>query len=249
MDTELKKYIVDVPETDSSNNHANRLLADNSVEEGTVFLAHRQMAGRGQINNSWESEPGMNLTFSLVLQPFFLEIKDQFMLSKVVSLGICSALEKYGIDLKIKWPNDIYVGNKKLAGILIENSVMSGQIRYSVVGVGLNVNQEKFLSNAPNPVSMKNISRTDYDTEEVLLAVMAEIRRFYEMLKNDAFDLIDSMFLSKLFRLNELHQFVAEGDAFDGRIIGVNEIGQLLIEDVNAHCIREFHFKEVEYVL
>jgi len=102
--------------------------------EGTVFLAYEQTSGRGQLKNSWESSPGENLLFSIVLYPGFLEIRRQFMLSKVVTLGIYKAIHKYVDNLRIKWPNDIYSGNQKLGGILIENSIMSGLLKSSVVG-------------------------------------------------------------------------------------------------------------------
>ena len=151
MDSRIETNIVVLQETDSTNNYANCQIAESEVPEGAVFLAYSQKNGRGQANNQWESEAGKNLTFSLVLKPRFLEISDQFMISKVVTLGIHSSLKNYIGQLKIKWPNDMYAGDRKLGGILIENSILSGRITNSVIGIGLNINQEKFISNAPTP--------------------------------------------------------------------------------------------------
>jgi len=175
MDKSIGNTIVRLQETESTNNYANTQIRENVVLEGTVFLAYEQTAGRGQLSNFWESEAGKNLTFSLVLYPDFLEIRRQFMLSKVVTLGIYTALHKYVDQLKIKWPNDIYAGNRKLGGILIENSIMYGLLKSSVVGIGLNVNQSVFHSTAPNPVSLQILTNQHYDTDCILTEVLTAI--------------------------------------------------------------------------
>jgi BirA family biotin operon repressor/biotin-[acetyl-CoA-carboxylase] ligase len=219
-----------------------------SIEEGTVFLAYEQFAGRGQMKNSWESEPGKNLTFSIVLYPEFLEIRRQFQLSKVVSLGIYSALNKYVKELRIKWPNDIYAGELKLAGILIENSIMSGSIKSSVIGIGLNVNQTVFVSDAPNPVSLQLLTNKHFDCDQLLREILEGINFYYQLLTDRETAKIDQDYLSALFRLNEWHEFKTEDSVFSGEIIGVNEIGQLLIKNAQGKIL-EFHFKEVEFQL
>lgn len=241
-----ENQIIHLQTTDSTNNYANGQIREKTIPEGTVFLAYEQSAGRGQVKNFWESEPGKNLTFSLVLYPDFLEIKRQFMLSKVVTLGIYHALNKCVDDLKIKWPNDIYAGNLKLGGILIENSIMNGLLKSSVIGVGLNVNQTVFRSNAPNPVSLQMLTNQHYDCEVILQNVLAGINHYYSLLCSGEDDLIDQEFISVLYRLNERHRFNAESEVFDGEIIGVNEIGQLQIRTTGG-ITREFHFKEVEF--
>lgn len=239
--------IVHLSAVDSTNNYANGQIREVDVPEGTVFLAYDQTAGRGQMKNFWESEPGQNLTFSLVLYPDFLEIRRQFMLSKVVTLGVYSALNKYVGDLKIKWPNDIYVANRKLGGILIENSIMYGLLKSSVIGIGLNVNQLEFLSNAPNPVSLKMLTNQHFDCESVLTEILSGIDCYYDLLHNGAYEEIDEQFTSILYRLNERHRFRSEDGIFEGVIIGVNEIGQLQIRETDGE-VREFHFKEVEFL-
>jgi BirA family biotin operon repressor/biotin-[acetyl-CoA-carboxylase] ligase len=246
MDQIIGNLIVRLELTDSTNNYANRQIRENTVPEGTVFLAYEQTMGRGQVKNGWESEPGQNLLFSIVLFPEFLEIRQQFMLSKVVALGIYKAMNKYVNSIKIKWPNDIYAGNQKLGGILIENSIMNGLLKSSVVGIGLNVNQLVFHSDAPNPVSLQQLTNQHYDCEAILSEILSGINGYYVLLREGQDDVIDQEFISVLYRLNEKHNFKAGGQIFEGEIIGVNEIGQLLIR-ANDGRVHEFHFKEVEF--
>jgi len=247
MDKSIGNTIVRLQETKSTNNYANTQIRENVVLEGTVFLTYEQTAGRGQLSNFWESEAGKNLTFSLVLYPDFLEIRRQFMLSKVVTLGVYTALHKYVDHLKIKWPNDIYAGNRKLGGILIENSIMYGLLKSSVVGIGLNVNQSVFHSTAPNPVSLQILTNQHYDTDCILTEVLTAINYYYMLLREGEDEKIDQEFISVLYRLNEKHLFKAEDEVFSGEIIGVNEIGQLLVRKENGK-IMDFHFKEVEFL-
>ncbi len=240
--------IVRLGEVDSTNNYANQLIRDKGVAEGTVFLAYEQTAGRGQRKNTWESAAGENLVFSIVLAPGFLEIRDQFMLSKVVTLGIYRALNKYVADLKIKWPNDIYAGNMKLGGILIENSIMCGFLKDSVIGIGININQEVFRSNAPNPVSLRILTKKHFVTEFVLSEILSEIDAYYKLLQSGNFELINFEFERVLFRRNEKHLYKANDVIFEGEVCGVNEIGQLIIRK-NDEQLLEFNFKEVEFIL
>jgi BirA family transcriptional regulator, biotin operon repressor / biotin---[acetyl-CoA-carboxylase] ligase len=247
MDQIIGNLIVRLELTDSTNNYANRQIRENAVPEGTVFLAYEQTTGRGQLKNVWESEPGQNLLFSIVLFPEFLEIRRQFILSKLVTLGIYRALNKYVDSLKIKWPNDIYAGNQKLGGILIENSVMNGLLKSSVVGIGLNVNQTVFYSDAPNPVSLQLLTNQQYDCEIILAEILLGIDGYYALLREGKEETIDREFISVLYRLNEKHYFKAEDDIFEGEIIGVNDIGQLVIKTTAGKEL-EFHFKEVEFL-
>lgn len=248
MNSYSQYQIIRLQTTESTNNYANAQIREKGVSEGTVFLAYEQTAGRGQMKNFWESEPGKNLTFSLVLFPDFLEIKRQFMLSKVVSLGIYRALNKYVAQLKVKWPNDIYAGDQKLGGILIENSIMSGLLKSSIIGIGLNVNQMVFRSNAPNPVSLQMLTNQHHDCESLLTEILDEIGAYYSLLKEGDYNLIDREFISVLYRLDEIHQFKSEDEIFSGQIVGVNEIGQLLIQKTEGQLL-EFHFKEVEFLI
>jgi BirA family biotin operon repressor/biotin-[acetyl-CoA-carboxylase] ligase len=248
MEKSIINTIIRLQVTDSTNNYANNQIKSYDVAEGTVFLAYEQSAGRGQAGNFWESEPGKNLTFSIVLFPEFLEIRRQFMISKVVTLGIYSALNKHVDQLRIKWPNDIYAGNKKIGGILIENSVMSGLLQSSVVGIGLNVNQVHFRSSAPNPVSLKKLTNQHFDCDLLLTEVLTGINRYYSLLRNGGDKEIDQAFISALYFLNRSHSFRSGEEVFNGVITGVNEIGQLQIRKEDGRIV-EFYFKEVEFLL
>ena len=239
--------IIKIKRTESTNNYATGQVRDNETEAGTVFLAYDQTAGRGQLNNRWESEAGKNLTFSVFLEPTFLEIQRQYMLSKVVCLGLESFLSQFTEGVKIKWPNDIYVADRKICGMLIENAIMNGRISQSIIGVGLNINQTRFLSDAPNPVSLKMLTGVDYDLDDLLTGLLEQLDQSYQRLVAEHFDELDIEFQQKLYRLEEWHPFKDDKHHYTGKIIGVNEIGQLKIEERDGP-VHTYHFKEVAYL-
>ncbi len=242
-----KNFII-LNDVESTNNYANQLIMSKEAEEGTVVLAYFQEKGRGQRGNFWESEKGKNVLMSTVLFPNFLGAEKQFMISKVASLALYDFLIGETRDVSIKWPNDLYVGHKKVAGILIENSVKGHNIYSSVLGVGINLNQEEFLSEAPNPVSLKQITGKNYDVLEVAGKVVEQIFTWYKELKNDNWGYINSMYFDRLFRKNSWRLFRKEGLEFEAKIIGIHEFGQLILELKNG-SISEYMFKEVEYVI
>ncbi|MGE4586811.1 MAG: biotin--[acetyl-CoA-carboxylase] ligase [Mangrovibacterium sp.] len=243
----MARSLVKIRRTSSTNNYAIRQMADHELKEGTVFLAYEQTDGKGQLNNRWESEEGKNLTFSIVLMPAFLDIRKQYMLSKVVCLGLVAFLSRFTRGVMIKWPNDIYAGDRKICGILFENAVMGGDLAYSVVGIGLNINQTVFRSSAPNPVSLKMITGKDYDLDVMLYELLKEIDALYLKLQNGFFDELNRAFHEKLYRLNEWRTYKDENHEYSGEIIGVNTTGQLKIREKDGF-IHEYHFKEVEYL-
>src|SRR5680860_150521 len=158
--------IIVLKDVESTNNYANQLILSNA-EEGTVVLAQFQKKGRGQQGNQWESQSGKNLLASIILYPKFLKAGNQFLISKMVSLGLVEYLRHEVRDVSIKWPNDIYIGNKKIAGILIENAIKGRNLFSTVIGVGLNLNQKNFLSDAPNPVSLYQLTGKEYNIKSV----------------------------------------------------------------------------------
>jgi len=234
-------------ETESTNNYAMQLVSD-KYHEGTVVLAQYQGRGRGQAGSYWESEAGKNLLMSLILEPKFLEAGKQFYLSMVVSLALVNFLKKYIEGVKIKWPNDIYVDDKKIAGILIEQSIKGAFIESSVVGIGLNVNQVRFVSDAPNPGSMKQLIGKDFEIEVILDGLLKEIELWYDLLIQKAFSQIEKAYLDNLFRINAWHNYRTTGEEFTARIVGVGEFGQLQLE-LQSGETRSYMFKEVEFVL
>jgi len=243
----IGSIIISVSQVQSTNLYAISQLSDKEIEPGTVFLTYNQTAGRGQLNNHWESENGKNLTFSIFLKPSVVKIQKQFMISKVVSLGIVSFLNDYVNDIHIKWPNDIYVGDKKICGILIENAVMQKNIFWSVVGIGLNINQTVFLSDAPNPVSIKNITGKDYDLTKMLDLLLNKIDFYYRELVEGKYEELDVKFLKYLYRMYEWCDFKDKSHEYKGKIIGVNDIGQLQIEEESGN-VNTYNFKEVKFL-
>lgn len=235
---------------DSTNKYALKLIADGQCEEGLVIIADEQTAGKGHADNFWESEKGKNLTFSLVLKPFFIEPSNQFLLTQIVSVAILNFLKKRIPPeiVKIKWPNDIYVENKKIAGILIQNTIRGNSLDYSIVGVGLNANQEVFVSDVPNPVSMIYYTGEQHNPGKLLGDLFNEISTVYTNSASPHFvDSLNEFYLANLYRFNEISDYKSKGKEFKGKIIGIGEYGKLQIENREGEVI-EFDFKEVEFL-
>jgi len=240
------RNIIILDEVDSTNNYAKQLVSD-GTENGTVVLAHFQTRGKGQPGNFWESEAEKNLLTSVILNPGFLEAARQFLISKIVSLSLLDLLEPEVENVSIKWPNDIYIESRKVAGILIENAIKGSTLDYSVVGIGLNLNQLEFKSNAPNPVSLQQLNGKTYNVQDTLKAFLNHFRKWYRLLESGHFQQIDSAYLNHLFGFNQWRNFRKDNQVFDARIAGVGEFGQLQLEDRSGK-ITEYMFKEVEYI-
>lgn len=241
-----EKNIIVFNELDSTNNYASQLLKEKAAQ-GTVVLAHYQKNGRGQAGNFWESEWGKNLLFSVILYPGFLEAGKQFYISKIVSLALVNVLNSYLTEVKIKWPNDIYVGENKIAGILIENAVKGVMLESSIVGVGLNVNQDKFLSDAPNPVSMKQLLKKEVDRNEILNSFLQNLKHYLHILRERRLESIDAEYFQQLYRKEGFHQYRKDNMEFSARIAGIGTFGQLQLEEPDGN-VTEYMFKEVEFV-
>ena len=241
--------LITLKEVDSTNNFLKNILSNSKpLVEGTVIMAESQYAGRGQQQNRWHSDPGKNLTFSLLLNPTFLEIKHQFDLTRAVSLGVYDGLNPLlGNALKIKWPNDIYYGDKKLGGMLIENLLHGSRIKQSVIGIGLNINQEDFPPSLPNATSVKQILHHDYDILPILSEICNNIEAWYLRLKAGQTALVRESYLNRLYWLNESHSFRSNGDVFEGTISNVKDNGVLVINN-NFETELEFTFKQIEFI-
>ncbi|MRT91509.1 biotin--[acetyl-CoA-carboxylase] ligase [Ancylomarina sp. 16SWW S1-10-2] len=239
--------VIRVNQLNSTNSYALQLLKDNNPSGGTVIMALNQTEGRGQQANTWESKGGKNLTISLILRPDFILAQDQFQISMLISLGVSDYLRTHTKNISIKWPNDIYVGANKIAGILIEQAIMGDRVSHSVCGIGLNINQDKFISNAPNPISLNNITNEIYDLEEELTKLLASIENRYLQVKNGKSQQLEKDYLKSLYWMNEERTFLDEDGEFTGKIIGISEFGQLQIEDEDKH-IKTFNFKEVSFI-
>jgi len=240
--------LVTLKEVDSTNNYLKDLLSNSKpVVEGTVIMAEAQYAGRGQQQNKWLSEPGKNLTFSLLLKPSFLPVNQQFDLTRAISLGVIDALKPhFGEHVKIKWPNDIYINDRKLGGMLIENLLQGSSIKHSVVGIGLNVNQVNFPEGAANPISFKQILHKDYDLQTILLEICKNIEVRYLQLKAGKTELIRSIYTDSLLGLNDTRHFKSNGIVFIGIITGVTPEGLLKVKQNDTEML--YNLKEIEFI-
>ena len=217
--------------------------------EGDIILAERQTAGRGQRGHTWESREGENLTFSLLLEPLFLPPSEQFLISECVALGVCDALLHYGIEAQIKWTNDIYIGDRKLAGILIEHKLQGSALARTVAGIGLNVNQKAFSDDLPNPISMAQATGREFDREEVLQTVATSLMARYEQLREGGAKELQTDYHQRLYHLGQEHCYaLPDGSRFRGIIRGVEPTGALRIENERGELL-SFLFKEVEFVI
>ena len=244
---QVQNNIIYLESVDSTNNYAKNLINDGEVPEGTVISAGFQTVGRGQLHNKWESEPNNNLLVSIILYPSEIRPEEQFVLSMAVSLAIKDLLEKYISGVKIKWPNDLYSGNDKIAGILIENAIAGNEIVHTIAGIGLNINQEHFLSDAPNPVSLKLITGIEYKTSEVLHQLISCLNDRYAAVLAGERKGLEKDYHSSMWRLGEWHKFRTNMETFTGQITGTDKSGCLLVRNENG-ITRNYAFKEIEYL-
>ena len=241
-------------ETDSTSCHLQRLLLEQTdkVAEFTTITTQFQHAGKGQRGNSWEAETGKNLLFSFVLYPTFLQAKQQFILSQLVSLSIATTLGRSIDSGTVKWPNDIYWQAKKICGILIEHELCGSNLQRTICGIGINVNQEEFKSNAPNPVSLKQICGKSFDIDIILQQIMQNIYIDYMKLKTigyEEFSLsISKQYAAMLFRNQGYHRYRDINGEFLAKVNRVDIDGRFFLEDETG-VIRSYLFKEVQYIL
>ena len=238
----LGQKLIYVPDCHSTNSLLSELNNKSELPEGTVLVTDNQTAGRGQRGNQWESIAGENITFSVLLKPKFLNTIDQFQLSIAVSLGVARGLETVLVNqVMLKWPNDIFVEDRKIGGILIENQPQGNSLSQSIVGIGINVNQKIFSS--PIASSLSNLTGLSVDLNEILSSVMKAIEVKYLELRAGAFSLLKTEYLKQLYKFAQRRPFEANGHIFSGSIVDVDEQGRLCIETDGA--VKRFSFKEV----
>ncbi|MES2515163.1 MAG: biotin--[acetyl-CoA-carboxylase] ligase [Bacteroidota bacterium] len=247
----IGKNLLFLHEVESTNTYAMDLLRNVNAIEGTVVYTDNQTHGKGQRGSLWTSKIAQNITASIILKPQFLSIDQTFYLSKISALAVYDVLADIlpggQYDIKIKWPNDILVNEHKLAGILIENNFTNLVIHNSVIGIGLNVNQDDFNDFERTATSLKLLSNTIHSREEVLERICMKLEKWYLKLKEQKTNVVDETYLKRLFGLNQLMGFVDDkGNRFNGRITGVTSSGKLIIES-NADSKREFDVKEVKF--
>lgn len=239
----MGKNIVFVPECHSTNTLASELCQKSSVAEGTLVITENQVSGRGQRGNQWVSAPGTNLTFSLVLKPS-LSLADQFYLTMVTSLALHDVLSHMEIaEVKIKWPNDILTAEKKICGILIENSVSGNRIQHSIVGIGLNVNQQSFELATATSVALQ--TNKTHALEEILHALLEKIEARYLALRAGKKEELKRDYLHALYRIGEQHRFITGEGSLEGTITDVSESGQLMV--TTSRGTQLFNLKEISF--
>ncbi|MBR1768938.1 MAG: biotin--[Bacteroidales bacterium] len=226
-------YLMDLDEKDA-------------LEEFTYVYTYKQSAGRGQGDHKWESEDGKNICFSLLLKPYFINPAEQYVITKIISLAIAEVLAQLGLrDVKIKWPNDIYVKENKICGILVQNKILGSELSSVYVGIGLNVNQKKFIF-APNPTSLVLETGKVFDKENLLCLLVDRIAAKYLAFKNNELKSIDADYLSNLLFFDTFRNYEYLGKIISAKITGVNEYGHLILEDKKSNHIvaelRELRF-------
>jgi BirA family transcriptional regulator, biotin operon repressor / biotin---[acetyl-CoA-carboxylase] ligase len=241
----LGKEIINLTVCQSTNDEAIRLFKTGNAKEGTVVVTEAQTRGKGQRGNRWYSEPGKNLTFSLVLTPLFLDATEQFDLNMAIAVGVQEVLTGYVAGTEIKWPNDfVHITQGKLGGMLIENIVSGQGIEMSVVGLGLNINQTDFPF--PTATSVANIAGSAVYKDEFFRLLITSIEKYYILLKKGERKEIRQAYLRQLFRLGKWSSYV-DKEFFTGRILGVSNFGKLLMEKQNGETA-SYSFKEVAFL-
>lgn len=239
---------IHVVATTSTNTTLDEICNHQKMPELSCIYTDYQSAGRGQRGNSWESENGTNLLFSVVFFPDFLPANKQFRLSQVNALALQETLSQYSDNITVKWPNDIYWKDMKICGTLIENDLTGMNLSRSIAGTGVNLNQQKFVSDAPNPVSLSQITGQTYDIEAILHQILDRTAFYYQQLKDGKGDEIAERYCAALYRREGLHTYRDANGIFRARIVEIQPSGRLILEDESGD-LRPYLFKEVACVL
>ncbi len=238
--------IIELDATDSTNDYL-RLYRGEFRERTTVVTAEWQSAGRGA-TGQWQSEKGANLLLSMLIHPTMVEPGGMFVLSQTVCLAVCLALNGMHEGFTIKWPNDIYWGNSKVVGILIENELAGKRISDCVIGVGVNVNQREFSPNVPNPTSLALILGREMDRSQVLDAILREFNSLYSKIEEGRGEEVREEYLRHLYRKGEPHTYRDQWGEFAAVLETVEPSGHLVLLDGEG-CQRRYAFKEVQFVI
>lgn len=243
-----ERRIIRLEETDSTNRYLKQLVREERPEEGSLVIADYQTEGRGQMGNSWYSGRGDNLLFSLLIYPRQLPPNESFILSRVTSLALKNLLDSFTDDIRIKWPNDIYWKDKKIAGILIENDIQGKEIDNTVIGIGLNVNQQIFPVDLANPVSLRQITGIQHNREHLLELFMREFFLLYRDLQEGLKMDIEDEYMLDLYRVNDYYWFEDSKGRFKAKIETVLSSGHLVLRTLDSDEERRYAFKEVSFM-
>ena len=227
----------------------NDVARDARFAHGDIVCAEYQTAGRGQRGHVWQAAAGENLMLTAVLCPTFLPVREQFMLSETVALALVNTFDAFGIETRIKWTNDIYAGDRKITGVLIEQNVTGSTIVRSLVGVGINVNQQRFDPSLPNPVSMAQLLGRQLERDAVLGEFSKSLMLRYDRLEHGDRTALAEEYRSRLYRLGEMHPYrLADGTVVEAAIEGVRPSGALILRHADGQ-MGEYMFGEVEFIV
>jgi len=240
----LGKEIINLTDCHSTNEVALSMVRSGLAKEGTVIITPKQIRGKGQRGSLWESQPGYNLTFTMVFSPTFLSVDEQFMLNMAVAIGIQEGLNRFVQGIKVKWPNDFYLYDKKLGGMLIENRLQGRFLESTIVGVGINVNQTDF--SVKNAISLKNISGEKFDLNEILIEILERVEKQYLYLKSESFKSIMENYQKLLYLFGEWAIY-DDGGIFTGKIIGIGNYGHLEMCKQNGQ-VKSYELKQIRLI-
>lgn len=250
-----QEQLILLPQTPSTNTYLSDLLKENPHQQAwTVVMTENQTAGRGQQGNSWFSTPGLNLTLSILLRPFSTPVQSQFILSELCALGVLNTLDFFLPQsedkgkLSIKWPNDIYYGDKKIAGILIEHSLTGQRIDYTILGIGLNINEPDYPDHLPNPISLRMILGRTIDCDIVYNHLLDELHRLYCHIESNTTEVMHDCYMQRLYRRSGLYPYRDKDGVFEASIADILPSGELVLARPDG-TRSQYAFKEISYIL
>jgi BirA family biotin operon repressor/biotin-[acetyl-CoA-carboxylase] ligase len=232
---------------DSTNSYALKLIANSTPIEGTAISADIQTAGKGQYGREWQGLAHENIYLSIILKPHFLKIHQQFLMNKAVTVAISEAIEVLtNIPVKIKWPNDLYIGHQKTGGLLIQNTLQGSKINTTIVGIGINVNQKSFIG-LPNPTSIFLKTKQNWSLSRFYISIFNQLEKWYEKLKQLEINSIEKVYHQKLYRNGENVLFKINDLHMSGIVQGVDQIGRIVIS--HNGIIKAYHHGEINLEL
>lgn len=247
---------INLPAVDSTNSYVRAMLQEeatgqvvsaNSFSGFTLVVADDQTKGRGQQGNGWETEKGKNLTFSLLCHPDFILASRQWLISQCMAVAIQQTLSRYVEGVEVKWPNDIYVGDHKISGTLIECDLQGKHISNCIIGVGININQTVFRSDAPNPTSLQLLTGRPHDREEILSSLLSQFQYYYAQLQEGREDTIRQLYMQHLYRREGFHRYRDVRGVFWAEIADVEPTGHLRLRFEDGNVVR-YELKEVQFI-
>lgn len=243
----MKTKIIRLESVDSTNRYLREYKSMTDADEMTVVVADYQEAGKGQGTHTWESEAGKNLLFSIQVCPHWVPVVRQFLLSMAGGLALKDALSEYADGITLKWPNDVYWNDKKISGTLIETAVDSRGIKRCIFGMGVNINQTRFVSDAPNPVSLAQIVGHEVNREEVLQKILRAFEGYYELLRRADYQDVAGLYHLSLYRRKGFHWYEDNDGKFEGAFVEVEDDGHLILHDRQG-VIRSYAFGELKFL-